>query len=557
MNLSGLLLTAILASSFYFKEVTCSIPTWTKLPPRKQFVIQGSTTFLNWTYNSSASVDYGKWGIVGESTRIATLSSSGNIIVYRKPNFELIKPATLKLINVTSLFSKTYYCDLSFSDGTELKDEANFIVVKSAPSFTSSLPKKTNTTEGSSELKLTVVVKGDQIPIVTWFRNGNMANISFPVTTTTNSSNAMGEIIVQSILTISHPNRTSSSLFEVKATYGDHSPVSSTSTFMDVWYGVENEKFASTKSGFAVGRNEYVIIECAASSNPAPKFTIYKNTTMVISNSANGIYVINSFSESDAGNYSCVIQNEVNNKTLEGVWFTYNQSKIVYPTASTTVTTNTSNTFSSSPTSSTSAPAPRTSTPWYKTWWVWLAIGLAIFALVAIIVVVFCWRRRKLNKRKKTKKFSGGDFLDSCIQNTPYHLGYEHGRGGYELDEQNQSASLEQNEVTHPTEADQDHELARENLGVRFESEHDLIEHYIQRPEPDEKDIDPFESDNEDLHTPISFENNLDEHGIHYENEVALNDQYVDDANGSESPLRVDLDNSNVFYDENIITYDI
>ncbi len=111
----------------------------------------------------------------------------------------------------------------------------------SAPDFTSSLPKKQIGREGTSEVKLSVVVKGDQTPLVTWYRNDGLADTTiFTVTSGVVGTNVQNETIVQSNLTINHPNRTSNSVFLAKAAYGTFSPVSNTSTVLDVWCEYEH-----------------------------------------------------------------------------------------------------------------------------------------------------------------------------------------------------------------------------------------------------------------------------------------------------------------------------
>ena len=104
------------------------------------------------------------------------------------------------------------------------------------PNFTSPLPKTKIAQEGSSELKLTVVAVGDIRPIVTWYRNGILANsTSFVITNKEIGTNAKSEIIVQSNLMLKLPNRKSNAVFLAKAAYGAVSPMANTSTFVDVW----------------------------------------------------------------------------------------------------------------------------------------------------------------------------------------------------------------------------------------------------------------------------------------------------------------------------------
>ena len=93
--------------------------------------------------------------------------------------------------------------------------------------------------------------------------------------------------------------------------------------------GPENIRFSSSKSGVAVGKNEKVTITCTGNANPAPTFTIYRNQTILLNDSASGSYTINSFDSKDAGNYSCLVKNDVSSKLIGGVMFIYNESKVI------------------------------------------------------------------------------------------------------------------------------------------------------------------------------------------------------------------------------------
>ena len=85
----------------------------------------------------------------------------------------------------------------------------------------------------------------------------------------------------------------------------------------------ENIRLTSSKSGMGISHGDSVTIRCTAASNPEPRYTIYRNQTVLLNNSSSGVLTIASFSESDSGNYSCMAKNAVNSSTTDGVWFTY------------------------------------------------------------------------------------------------------------------------------------------------------------------------------------------------------------------------------------------
>ena len=105
--------------------------------------------------------------------------------------------------------------------------------------------------------------------------------------------------------------------------------------------------------------------------------------------------------------------------------------------------------------------------------------------------------------------------IDTYIVNTNYSLGYENKVGSHDVDAEKGADKNDSFQKPVPEEA-------REKLGMKFESEHDLIEHYRRRPEEyddvDFKDCDPFGDDDtdsvrfadpyaSDYKDPLSFHN--------------------------------------------------
>ena len=117
------------------------------------------------------------------------------------------------------------------------------------------MPKTTTTTEVSSELKLTVVAVGEKKPIITWYRNGKLANIiSFVITHKDLGVNGNNHRKMQSTLTINSPNKESSAVFLAKAAYGAVSPMANTSTFVTVWC-----KYSKTSDISNLNANQNII----------------------------------------------------------------------------------------------------------------------------------------------------------------------------------------------------------------------------------------------------------------------------------------------------------
>ena len=91
----------------------------------------------------------------------------------------------------------------------------------------------------------------------------------------------------------------------------------------------DNATIYSDKSGQVIVNGEQVIVKCSAVSNPASMYTIYRNQTIVLNTSLTGEYVISSFSEIDAGNYSCAAGNQVGSVVAGGVLFTFDPNKVI------------------------------------------------------------------------------------------------------------------------------------------------------------------------------------------------------------------------------------
>ena len=94
------------------------------------------------------------------------------------------------------------------------------------------------------------------------------------------------------------------------------------------------------------------------------------------------------------------------------------------------------------------------------------------------------------------REFSKKSFdIDSYIKNSTFEYGYEHQNGANSEPKQTREMPVD--------EPPPDPETAKVNLGMKFESEADLLEHIRKGPEEefeddvDFKDYDPFESDDD------------------------------------------------------------
>lgn len=152
-------------------------------------------------------------------------------------------------------------------------------------------------------------------------------------------------------------------------------------------------------------------------------------------------------------------------------------------------------------------------------------------------------------------RFSKKGFdIDNYIVNTNYSRGYENERG---VDEERQVGN---GAVTNKPETEEE---MKDRLGYKFESEHDLIEHYRQRPEEyndvDFKDHDPFEEDDIDsgqLQDPYASDN---KDPMAFENDIFEPDD-VDDMVKVKSESDKESDKESALFQdlgEDIIQYDI
>ena len=111
--------------------------------------------------------------------------------------------------------------------------------------------------------------------------------------------------------------------------------------------------------------------------------------------------------------------------------------------------------------------------------------------------------REKKPKTPVAREFSKKSFdIDSYIKNSTFEYGYEHQNGANSEPKQTREMPVD--------EPPPDPETAKVNLGMKFESEADLLEHIRKGPEEefgddvDFKDYDPFESD-EDNPDDVTF----------------------------------------------------
>jgi len=538
--------------TFYLSLQLAGI-TWgayfTRKPPSLQYVLKGNNATFHWEYNvtSSQSLSLGQWMKVGSTA--ACISKSGNTVVIISnvlcQNFALEGQATLILKNVTKSLDGTYECDLRFIDTNPpglpvLQNSASLLVVNKIPTFVSPTPNAT-VIEGSNSIVITVNVVGDYLPQITWYKNNALVNPTlYPTSSKEIPNSGNSDKMAQSNLTVLSPKRNiNNNEFIAKATYGLHSPTSNTSVKLIIWYGPASLSIASADSGKGVSDGQSVTVTCTAVSNPPSTFTFFHNNSIILKNSASGVLTIPSFSRNDSGNYSCMAVNEVSNATVDGVWFLYAEP----------ITT-------SSPTVMTPTSPGRTTAPGSDLqWWIWLIIALGILLLIIIAVLLICIIKRRRNGSKvpkSPKRFTEDFDISSYIKGTSYPNGYEN----------HIEASVDEpRDVTMERGVDNPKtEEVQTNLGMKFESEHDLLEH-IQRPgqyddDVDFKDYDPFEEDETDgieyrdpyaevSDDPLAYDNN-----IFQEDDIVKVKSSSDREMDNEPELFTDLG-------EDIVQYDI
>ncbi|XP_065056618.1 uncharacterized protein LOC135684863 isoform X1 [Rhopilema esculentum] len=506
---------------------------FTTKPPPLQYVLQGTNAIFGWDYNrgSSGELLTGTWGVDGSGSYcMLKLKQTSGYSLFFCHGYSLRDKATMVLQNVSVNMTAKYFCQLVFSvpNQVTMTSTASLNVVRRLPTFTM-LPTQQNLgIEGGRDVIISTEVVGDYPPVIQWYRNDALVNTSlYPNSSRLVGTNAQNETIVQSNLTIKSPTRNSGGRFMARAVFGTHSPAANTSFSIQIWYGPEKLSISSSKSGMGIAQGQSVIVTCSATSFPPSRYTFYRNGTVVLENSTSGILTISSFTRNDIGNYSCFVENEVSNGTISGVWFFFVEEP---PTTTTTrkptlssttdgeaLTTTKSSNVTSSPGNRTSAADE--SIPW----WVWLAVGLALLLIISIVIIVIFYIKRRRTKKKSSKgnvmKFSKGIDLDSYIQNTNYPPGYE--------DAVQREAKMQNGFASNDMQVDGD--PGKTNLGIRFESEHDLIEHYRKGPETEDefddvdfKDHDPFEDDEVRItdHDPFesdyrearSFDNGVFEH---------------------------------------------
>ena len=105
-----------------------------------------------------------------------------------------------------------------------------------APTFLSPKPNVT-IIEGSTNVVISINAAGDYLPLIAWYKNNALVNTTlYPTSSKQIPNSGSSDAIAQSNLTILSPKREiNSNELIAKATYGSHSPTSSTSIKLIIW----------------------------------------------------------------------------------------------------------------------------------------------------------------------------------------------------------------------------------------------------------------------------------------------------------------------------------
>ncbi|XP_046858257.1 pregnancy-specific beta-1-glycoprotein 6-like isoform X2 [Xenia sp. Carnegie-2017] len=273
-------------------------------PPGTSFTfLPGETHNITWRFDDDLNdLVRRDWSFTGsngsQSTLLATVSLDLPLVNFNDPilpNYDVYKPSTVRLRNITHSYDGTYEFQLTRrgSASSFISKVRVFVAIKPTVVINCSTP--------------LVVSKGDNVSCVcrgeggnppakvTWFDRNNGTGLEFGVKSAT------------LVITGASPNDRGS--YRCKAeSFNDPRFIDEKSIEIKVNYQPRNTTITLSKINPKIG--ESVIITCVSDGYPEPTYTIYHNDAVV---SNNKTYIIHPINFNHAGSYRCEAKNKLGN----------------------------------------------------------------------------------------------------------------------------------------------------------------------------------------------------------------------------------------------------
>ncbi|XP_046858842.1 carcinoembryonic antigen-related cell adhesion molecule 5-like [Xenia sp. Carnegie-2017] len=277
-------------------------------PPANSFTfLPGETENITWTFDDDLNdLASRNWLFTGsstgsQSTLLATVTLDLSVINLNDPilpNYDVYKPSTLRLRNITHSYDGTYEFQLTrrgSASSSFISKVRVFVAIKPNVAISCSTPLVVN--EGDNVSCVCRGEGGNPPAKVTWFDKDN---------------NIIGDVgVVNKTLVITNVTVNNGGNYTCKAqSYNDPRFRDEKSIEVKVKATYPPQQTNITISPMSVKQGQTVTITCESDGYPEPTYTIYHNGA-VISN--NKTYIIQSVNFNHAGSYRCEAKNKLGN----------------------------------------------------------------------------------------------------------------------------------------------------------------------------------------------------------------------------------------------------
>ncbi|XP_046858235.1 hemicentin-2-like [Xenia sp. Carnegie-2017] len=290
-------------------------------PPGTSFTfLPGETEIITWTFNDSINdVESRDWYFTGSSggsnaIRLATVARDSSVDNFKDPIlpiYDVYKPSTLQLINITHSYDGTYEFRLARKDSPLspfISKVRVFVAIKPNVTINCSNP--------------LVVDEGDNVSCVC---SGEGGNPPANVTWFDKDNNIIGNVgVVSKTLVITNVAVNDGGSYTCKAqSYNGTDYRDEKSIEIVVQYRPRQTNITISPMSAREGQN--VTITCESDGYPEPTYTIYRygNTSVV---SDKKTHIIQSVNFSDAGLYRCEAKNKLGNDSSQVKNLTVNEA---------------------------------------------------------------------------------------------------------------------------------------------------------------------------------------------------------------------------------------
>ncbi|XP_046858241.1 carcinoembryonic antigen-related cell adhesion molecule 5-like isoform X2 [Xenia sp. Carnegie-2017] len=279
-------------------------------PPANSFTfLPGETENITWTFDDDLNdLASRNWLFTGsstgsQSTLLATVTLDLSVINLNDPilpNYDVYKPSTLRLRNITHSYDGTYEFQLTrrgSASSSFISKVRVFVAIK--PTVVINCPTPLVVSKGDNVSCICRGEGGNPPANVTWFDKDNTTVREFGVESAT------------LVITGASPNDRGS--YRCKAeSFNDPRFIDEKSIEIIVNYQPRSTTITLSKIDAKIG--ESVTITCESDGYPEPTYTIYHNGAVV---SNNKTYIIQSVNFNNAGSYRCEAKNKLGNDSSD------------------------------------------------------------------------------------------------------------------------------------------------------------------------------------------------------------------------------------------------